>query len=551
MLKKEYIGLAILFLSLSLIVASCDEEKDDPRVETTVIELQGDLTYNLKATILSKGDYPILDYGFEYAYGDLYYNRYGTPYKKSLGKVISGDTFSSNLKVDYTNNVNHLSVRAYVTNRRGTAYGNALICELPKALLSSITPNTAEVGDTVVISGENFITDLSLIRVSFNSYTARVLSATISEIRVIVPLDLTVDSNSSNVTIYVNVGSQYLILNSAFTVAPTLTSFSPQTGTWNNSIIIYGKNLIETSVYFDNTLISNNSYNSNSYSVSIPTSFAKKRFKVYVQKKGVKKEVPGGYFIMNKITANFTPQATYLPGTTISFQTTNANPSYNTNFLLLGTTKILNSNYSGSSIQFVIPQQVAEGEYNCKLSNYIDTILLAPKVKIVKPHITGLSSTSGFPATSLTIQGNYFLNTGIAPSIYFDPTSVNGTITSYDSTKINVKVPWITPGIYSIKALFGSLIVNSSQQFTILEPTISSITPSSGAAGTSVIINGEGFGASYIATVYFGNFSSIAVSQTDTQINVKVPTSITSGTWLVKVRINGYELSNTTSFVVP
>jgi len=551
MIEKQYIKLTIILLAISFALASCEKEKDDPRVVTTAIELQVDQTYNLRANVLDKGDYPILDYGFEYAYGNSSYGYFGITYKKSLGKVISGDTFSSNLEVDYTNDQDIISVRAYITNKRGTAYGKAIISQLPRARVLSIYPNTAAVGDTITINGENFRTNLSTIRVSFSSCTARVLSATTSQIRVIVPLELVADSYSTYITLYVYFGSQSLNINSAFVLAPTLTSFSPQTGTWNNNITIYGKNLIETSVYFDNTLISNNEYYSNSYSVSIPTSFVKKRFKIYVQKQGVKREVPGGYFTMNNISASFTPQITYLPSTSFSFQATNANPTYNSNFLLLGTTKILNTNYSGSTLQFVIPPQMAEGEYICKLSNYIDTIILAPKLKVVKPYITGLTLTSGLPGTSLTIQGNYFINTGINPSIYFDPASAYGTITSYDSTKINVKVPWIAPGTYSIKALFGSFTANSPQQFTVLEPTISSITPSSGVAGTSVIIDGQGFGTTYTAIVYFGNLSSTAVSQTNTQINVKVPSGITSGTWLVKVKINGYELSNTTTFVVP
>ncbi|HCT29693.1 MAG TPA: hypothetical protein DIW31_02925 [Bacteroidales bacterium] len=540
MLEKKYLNIAMLLFLLSFTFISCEKDKEDPRVETTEMTLQDDLSYMAKATVYNKGDYPILDYGFECSYGS--YNTF----KKSLGKHLSGDSFSCKLEInDYYSEFFY--ARAYITNEKGTVYGKQLRSIIPKPSISNIIPSHAEAGDTIKITGSNFSTSST---VAFNSYSARILSITKSEITVIVPTDLYSDYYNSNVSITISYNGQSTTLSSVFALDPTVTSFSPQNGTWSTGITIYGRNLYGSSIYFDNIYITD-SYNSSNLNVYIPNSFAKKQFKIYVVKQGMKKEVPGGYFTMNNLSANFASLSCYLPGTTLSIQTTNANPSYNTNFLLLGSTKILNSNYSGSNIQFILPQQMAEGEYSCKLSNCIDTILLAPKVKIVKPKITDISSTTGFPGTNLTIQGSYFVNSGVTPYIYFDPLSAYGTITSYDSTNINVKVPWIAPGAYSIRASFGSLIVNSSQQFTVLEPTISSITPSSGAAGISAIISGQGFGTSSYITVFFGNLSASAISQTDTQINVKVPTGITSGTWLVKVRINGYDLSNTTTFVVP
>jgi hypothetical protein len=254
---------------------------------------------------------------------------------------------------------------------------------------------------------------------------------------------------------------------------------------------------------------------------------------------------------MNKISTSFTPQSNYLPGSTINMVVQNANPTYSSNFILLGSTQIYNTNYSNSNLQFLIPTQISEGEYSCKLSNYFDTIPIVQKLKIIKPKITDITSTSGLPGSSLTINGKYFLNSGITPIIYLDQSTIYGAITSYDSTKINIKIPWIEPKTYSLKVGFGSLQIAAPQQFTVLEPTITSIAPSTGVAGNSVIINGQGFGTSNYITVYFGNLSSTPISQTNTQINVKVPTGITSGAWLVKVLINNYYLTSTATFIVP
>jgi hypothetical protein len=77
------------------------------------------------------------------------------------------------------------------------------------------------------------------------------------------------------------------------------------------------------------------------------------------------------------------------------------------------------------------------------------------------------------------------------------------------------------------------------------------LSPSSGAAGSAVIINGAGFSTDYSISVYFGSLNATIMSSTSTKINVIVPTEITSGKWLVKVLINGYQVPSTAEFTVP
>lgn len=555
MSKKVNFILIILFFIIQIAFVSCKDENDDPQVETTDMILQQDLTYYLKAKVLSKGDYPILDYGFEYSYGSSISGEIQSyANKKSLGKIINSDTFSYKLVTDYSYNsyyTTYCKIRAYITNEKGTVYGKTLTGELPKTSISSISPNYAKVGDTIAVNGANFGSNLSSASVKFNSTSATITSITNSKITVIVPSGISTDYYSQYITMNVTVGTQSVSLSNSFTLAPNAISFTPNSGTWNTYITITGSGLYGTSVYFDDLLVSSSNSNSNSIQVSVPSTIAKKRFSIYISKQGIKKQVPGGYFTMNKISESFTPLPNYIPGSTISFSAVNTNPSNSNNFILLGTTKIINYSYSNSPMQFIIPTQTAEGEYDCWLSNSLDTIPITKKIKIVKPKITGLSSTSGLPGSSVIIQGKYFLNSNISPSIYFDELSTYGIISSYDSTNIIIKIPWISPNTYNVKVNFGNLQITAPVKYTVTEPTISSISPASGSAGTSVIINGQGFGTSNSIYVFFGNISVASMSNTNTQINVKVPTGITSGTWLVKVRINNYDLSTTTTFVVP
>jgi hypothetical protein len=113
-----------------------------------------------------------------------------------------------------------------------------------------------------------------------------------------------------------------------------------------------------------------------------------------------------------------------------------------------------------------------------------------------------------------------------------------------------MKVPYVNPGPYSIKAAYSWFEVLYNGYFTVREPKVISINPSSGGAEMSVIIYGEGFGDVAATAVYFGNLQAQILSMNSTQINVKVPSQVTSGSWLVQVYINGYRLTSHATFTV-
>jgi hypothetical protein len=81
-------------------------------------------------------------------------------------------------------------------------------------------------------------------------------------------------------------------------------------------------------------------------------------------------------------------------------------------------------------------------------------------------------------------------------------------------------------------------------------PTISSITPTSGKGGTDVAISGNGFGKSQGTNkVVFGTTEARVVSWSDTGIAVKVPTDLKAQSYMVKV-VMGSKNSNQIAFKV-
>jgi hypothetical protein len=88
-------------------------------------------------------------------------------------------------------------------------------------------------------------------------------------------------------------------------------------------------------------------------------------------------------------------------------------------------------------------------------------------------------------------------------------------------------------------------------QFTILDqPTVTSISPTSGPVGTTLTVTGTKFGASQGASTLSvnGAVASSISTWTDTQIVATVPVTATTGP--VKVTVQGVD-SNTVTFAVP
>ncbi|MEU4862512.1 IPT/TIG domain-containing protein [Kitasatospora aureofaciens] len=141
------------------------------------------------------------------------------------------------------------------------------------------------------------------------------------------------------------------------------------------------------------------------------------------------------------------------------------------------------------------------------------------------PVITSLTPTSGTAGTSVIISGSGF--TG-ASSVHFGTASATFTVLSDGQIQATapagsgtVQVTVTTPAGTSNSAAFT---------YTVL-PVITSLTPTSGTAGTSVIISGSGFtGAS---SVHFGTASATFTVLSDGQIQATAPAG--SGTVQVTV----------------
>jgi len=158
--------------------------------------------------------------------------------------------------------------------------------------------------------------------------------------------------------------------------------------------------------------------------------------------------------------------------------------------------------------------------------------------------ITGVSPQSGVAGTQVTISGSGFGNT-------------QGQGTVWLGTKPATVIGWSDTQIIATVAL-GSSSGNAQVQqsgtssnslpFTVIGPTITNFSPSAGAVGTQVTINGSGFGATQgSGQVYLGTAAGVVSSWSDTQVVATVAPGATSGP--VQILQNGV-FSNQFGFTV-
>ena len=164
------------------------------------------------------------------------------------------------------------------------------------------------------------------------------------------------------------------------------------------------------------------------------------------------------------------------------------------------------------------------------------------------PHITAISPNYGAPAALIVItgtnfgasQGNGYVTVGGALS-YVVPGS-------WSNTAISILVP--------SRATTGNIVVttegetSNGEAFAFYgEPSITSLSPTSGPVGTVVTINGnnlkDGEGN---ATVTFNGTKATVSSDTNGSIQVTVPPGATSGP--ISVKVNGVTVKSSTSFTV-
>ncbi|MFD3001129.1 IPT/TIG domain-containing protein [Pontibacter toksunensis] len=563
-MKRHRLQFPLLLLILSFfLLQSCEEEEEvHPEIHTMEMTALSPSTAMLKGNIIAKGKFAVLDYGFVYGYTPDLSETNGT--KASLGKDAQIGVYTKEVSVsDIPSGYYYdrtLYARAYLRNEKGTVFGQVASVMLPSPSVQNIVPNSGKAGDRVTINGTFFASNASEVEVTFGGVTARVVEVAPSKIVVEVPAGITASNYYSynQVQVVLRMANQSHNVTNDFRISPTVSDFSPKSGTLGTVITISGENLPSSYYYYGSsisvllgqTAASISSYSSAGIQVVVPNSMSTERVAISVIIDGVTTVLPGQFTVTPHTVTSISP-ASGLPGS--SFSIFGSSFPYNSYYynsdvtVKIGETPAAVSYSSSRQLTVSVPQNLQAGSYSVKVTAGPHTVEAPQQYQVLAPAVTSFTPTSGGIGREVEISGTFV--SGAYYTVYF------GTVqtSAYSSTAnaIRVYVPaGVDAGSVKIKVQHGDTMLEAPGNFTVLAPTITSFSPTSGVAGSEVTITGAGFTPNaYYTTVRFGTVTTPILSVTENTIRVVVPSGVT-GAVKINVIHNGQTLISSSNFTV-
>lgn len=240
-ISKQYRLILIHLCILLLFSCTKDEnaERDYPRPDTNEVSSIGSWGAVINAEIISGNPSSITEYGFVWStdqYPDADHDDKQFKTGAPPGLTFS-DTIRSNLKLNQT-----YYVRAYVKTDLYTVQGNILSFKSQGGMapfINGLIPEAGTWGDTVRITGRYFGYNTKDFQVKLGDYSTTVVACTDKSIDFVIP------PGQFSKTMRVNVsfnGSKILCIYDLTFLQPTVSSISPLTATFDDTLTVAGTN---------------------------------------------------------------------------------------------------------------------------------------------------------------------------------------------------------------------------------------------------------------------------------------------------------------------
>ena len=218
-------------------------------------------------------------------------------------------------------------------------------------------------------------------------------------------------------------------------------------------------------------------------------------------------------------------------GSAIAITGTNFGATQGTSTVKLNGTTIQIVSWSATSIIAQVPNGATSGNVVVTAGGVASNGVAYTVLPV--PGVTNLSPALGPVGTVVTIAGTNFGTTQGTSTVTFNGTPA--TPTSWSATSIVVPVP--TGSTTGCVIVTVSGVASNCFTFTVsAAPSITGLSPTSGAIGTSVIITGTNFGATQgTSTVKFNGTLTTPTSWSISQIIAPAPNGATTGNVVVTV----------------
>ncbi|MGD1084682.1 MAG: DUF11 domain-containing protein [Verrucomicrobiota bacterium] len=396
-------------------------------------------------------------------------------------------------------------------------------CLAARGAISNFSPTNGQPGTVLTVNGSDFTGATNFL---FNGAAPayadfEILSA--SQMLVVVPVGATTGSLS------VVVGGVTSSSEATFTVAPTITGFTPTTGAYPTSVTIFGANFVNggTTVSFTGASPVPGDVTSEEGDQVVAT---------------VPVNAAAGPITVTT-TSGFSAVSTniFLAGSMVdvtgfspAFAT---NPSsvtvYGDNFVVGGTT-VKFGGLTSSSVTVVATTEL-QAEVPVAATNCLITVSTAGGtgrstntfLTGSSPFITGFSPVLG-PSNTLVLIEGYNLNYPIVTGVEFGAISVKtNDLAVWNPTQIQAPVPGGASNAPITVLSSKGNYTTSSNFLSSTGPFITGFSPVGGAIATPVTITGFNF--THATNVKFGAGSVAVTAGSDSELQATVPADATTG----------------------
>ena len=454
----------------------------------------------------------------------------------SNGTVVTLTAKTTGTSTDYslsatsaTYESSYFSVPSFKATASGSAMTGGAGPVVPS--ITGLSPSAAAVGASVTISGVGFGASQGSSTVTMNGMAPTVTSWGATSIVVTVPTGAT----SGNVV--VTVGG--LASNGmTFTVLPTpvLSSLTPTAAAPTASVTIAGASFGATqgtgTVTFNGVAATASSWGASSITAIVPSSVTSGN--VVVNTAGVATNGLPFTVLPSPTITSLSPSSAAV-GATVTITGTNFGSTQGS-----GTVKFVNSaatvtSWSATSIVVIVPTGAATGSVvvNANGANTNgSTFTVLPT-----PSLTSLSTNSGGVGAAVTVNGQNFGSTRGSGTVSFNGTP--GTVTTWTASAISTTVP--SGATTGNVVVFASGVNTNGLPFTVLPtPSISALSPTSGAVTATVTISGTNFGSTQSSSsVTFNGIAATVTSWSAQSVTVTVPTGAPVGNDTVLITVGG------------
>jgi RHS repeat-associated protein len=440
----------------------------------------------------------------------------------------------------------------------GMTSNNNVYFNVPPPHISSVSPATGPVGTQITVRGSGFQATQGNNSITINGYWSALTGVTWSDTQINGTIAYGVGGGPVQVVVN-NVWSNPDVTFS--TPNPVITSVSPTSGTVGAQVQINGSGFGATqgnsTLWFccwaSGSILS---WSDTQIVATVPAGAASGTAGVVVNVGGVNSNSNVNFNVSSASIYSVTPKAGLI-GSQVTvngagFGATQDNKTLQFYGGSNGYIPATISSWSDTQIVATVPSGAQTGALiilvngSSRISN-ADVLFTIGNVIV-----SSVNPTAALPSTHFQVNGSGF-GASQGSSTFRLGNSMTPTIVSWSDSQITAVTPPSTDQTQPAVVTVNGVVSNSDVSFTILEPSVASISPTTGTAGTQVQINGNNFGATQGSSTLKFNGQTVAQGGiglwSNTMIVAMIPTTAASGQ--VQVNVGGLDSSSPVYFTVP